>query len=441
MKPKQPDNEADLFRAQLSEILNLDHRLCRLAERIDWSVFEDKFGALYATGPGRPGLPTRLMVGLHYLKYAFNESDESVVERWLENPYWQYFCGFEYLQHESPLHPTSLVKWRHRIGAERLELLLNETIATGTRSGAVKRTSLQRVNVDTTVQEKAVAFPTDARLYHKMRVALVRAANERDITLRQSYRRVGKRALIWQGRYGRARQMKRARRQTRRLNTYLGRVTRDIERKAPHPDAELQTLLQRAQQILTQQRQDKNKLYSVHAPEVECIAKGKAHKRYEFGCKASFGTTSQGNWIVSAQALAGRPYDGHTLTGALEQIERLTRHVPAEAFVDQGYRGHGHDGPTKVHVVGRIPKRATRTFKRWLKRRAAIEPSIGHLKQDHRVHRNHLKGTDGDAINVVLAAAGYNLAKLLAWISFALQKCGRLIDLFAFGPKKSPLLA
>jgi IS5 family transposase len=418
MKPKPPDNAADLFRSQLSQVINQEHRLCRLSRQIDWDVFEQEYGALYATGPGRPGLPTRLMVGLHYLKYLYNESDESVVERWLENPYWQYFCGYEYLQHTLPLHPTSLVKWRQRIGADKLELLLKETVAVAQRSGALKARSLTRVNVDTTVQEKAVAFPTDARLHHKMRVTLVRAAKQRNIPLRQSYHRVGKRALIWQGRYASARQGKRAAKQGRKLKTYLGRVVRDIRRQCPQPDETLHTLLNRAEHLLAQQTKDKNKIYSVHAPEVECIAKGKAHKRYEFGCKASIATTSADNWIVGAMNLPGRPYDGHTLTDALRQVEQLTGRIPAATFVDQGYRGHKHPGDTVVHVVGRFPKTATRSFKRWLKRRAAIEPCIGHLKSDHRMHRNHLKGTQGDAINVVLAAAGYNLAKLLAWIAW-----------------------
>lgn len=418
MKPKPPDNAADLFRSQLTQILNLDHRLCRLSRQIDWDVFEQEYGALYATGPGRPGLPTRLMVGLHYLKYLYNESDESVVERWLENPYWQYFCGYEYLQHQLPLHPTSLVKWRQRIGADKLELLLKETVATAQRSGALKSRSLSRVNVDTTVQEKTAAFPTDARLHHKMRVTLVRAAKQRHIPLRQSYQRVGKKALIWQGRYASARQGKRAAKQGRKLKTILGRVVRDIQRKCPHPDEELHTLLKRAEHLLAQQTKDKNKIYSVHAPEVECIAKGKVHKRYEFGVKASIATTSAGNWIVGAQALPGRPYDGHTLSGALDQVEPLTGRMPTAAFVDQGYRGHKHPGQTRVHVVGRFPKTATRSFKRWLKRRASIEPTIGHLKSDHRMSRNHLKGTQGDAINVILAAAGYNLAKLLVWIAW-----------------------
>lgn len=440
MKPRSPDNAPDLFRAQLSQILNLHHPLCRLSRQIDWSVFETQFGRLYAEGPGRPGLPTRLMVGLHYLKYTFNESDESVAARWLENPYWQYFCGYEHLQHALPLHPTSLVKWRARIGAERLELLLSETVATAQRGGAFKRTSLARVNVDTTVAEKAIAFPTDARLYHKMRVALVREAQREGLGLRQSYRRLGKRALARQGRYAHARQMRRARRETRRLKAYLGRVTRDIRRKLPLPDPALQALLERAERLFVQQRHDPRKLYSVHAPEVVCIAKGKAHKRYEFGAKASFATTSKGNWIVGAAALAGNPYDGHTLTGALTQIQRLTGVVPREAFCDQGYRGHGHEGPTQVHVVGRIPKCATRALRRWLKRRAAIEPSIGHLKHEHRLGRNYLQGSEGDRINVVLAAAGYNLAKLLAWIYCAwktLRDWARMVRQFGLDANRT----
>ncbi len=304
MKPKQPDNHPDLFRSQLSQILNLKHPLCRLAEQINWERIEQQIDTVYSDGPGYPPLPTRLLVGLHYLKYTFDESDEGVVERWVENPYWQYFCGFEYLQHELPLHPTSLVKWRQRVG-DKLEALLEETIKVAFDVGALRRTAIKHVNVDTTVQEKAIAFPTDARLYQKMRVTLVREAEHRDIKLRQSFRRVGKKAFIMQGRYASARQMKRATRQTRLLKTYLGRVTRDIDRKADAGDEALQVLLDRSYRLLSQQRNDKDKLYSVHEPEVRCIAKGKAHKRYEFGAKASFVTSSKGNWLLSAQSLQG----------------------------------------------------------------------------------------------------------------------------------------
>ena len=323
MKPKKPDNQPDLFRSQLSQIIDLNHPLCRLSTQINWERIENEVDSLYRTGPGQPALPTRLLVGLHYLKHTFNESDESVVERWVENPYWQYFCGYDHLQHRLPLHPTSLVKWRKRMG-DKLEVLLSETVNVAMETRALKPTAVKHVNVDTTVQDKAIAFPTDARLYQRMREVLVREAERRGISLRQSYRRVGKKAFILQGRYSTARQMKRAAKQTRKLATYLGRVIRDIERKTPLDDAPLREKLAFADRLLRQQRHDKNKLYSIHEPAVRCIAKGKIHKRYEFGSKASFVTTSTGNWIVSAQSLAGNPYDGHTLKDALTHVESLT---------------------------------------------------------------------------------------------------------------------
>ncbi len=414
MKPKQPNNHPDLFRSQLSQIIKLSHPLCRLATKINWDRLERKIDILYSEGAGQPPLPTRLMVGLHYLKYTFDESDETVVERWVENPYWQYFCGYDFLQHELPCDPTSLTRWRNRMG-DKLDALLEETILVAQEIKALKRTAIKHVNVDTTVQEKAIAFPTDARLYHKMRVKLVREAKKQGIKLRQSYLFVGKKAFIMQGRYASARQMKRAAKQTRKLKTYLGRVTRDIERKSSAKDKTMQDLLALAKRLLKQQRHDKNKLYSLHEPKVKCIAKGKIHKPYEFGQKASFVTTSSGNWVIGAQSLMDNPYDGHTLSGALKQAEKFTGVVPEFAYVDQGYRGHKVVGKTKVHIVGRIPKRAKRSVRGWMKRRASIEPSIGHLKSDYRLSRNFLKGEAGDRANVVLAASAYNLAKLLKW--------------------------
>lgn len=425
MKPKKVVPQRELFGARLSELLNPEHPLFVLAERIKWGEFDKAIDGCYASELGRPGVNTRLMVGLMYLKHAFNESDESVVERWVENPYWQHFCGLEFMQHDLPVHSSMMSKWRKRVGAERLEKLLEATIQTALAIKALKPQDLDKVNVDTTVQEKAIAFPTDARLYHKMRIALVRCAKELKLPLRQSYRFVGKKTLFKQQRYACVRQMKRAAKMTRKLKTLLGRVVRDIERKAPRLrgqviDVTLRELLKLAHRLLTQQRDSKNKLYSVHAPEVECIAKGKAHKRYEFGCKASVATTSKNNWIVGAQALHGNPYDGHTLANAIKQIERLTGKTPADVVVDQGYRGHHDTGDARVHVVRTIPKKATRAVRRMLKRRAAVEPTIGHLKSDNRLSRNHLSGVEGDRINTLLAAAGYNLRKLLRWVVFSL---------------------
>jgi transposase, IS5 family len=408
--PPQPASD-DPQRVRLALLLSHEHPLYQLAEAIDWTRFEADLGALYTEDVGRPGLPTRLMVGLHYLKYLFDESDETVVAKFIENPYWQHFCGCLYFEHELPCHPTSLVKWRRRLGAAGVEKLLTETLSTAKREGALGEREIKRVNVDTTVQEKAIAFPTDARLYHKARRSLVRMAGSASIPLRQTYVRLGQQALARQGRYAHARQMKRARRETKRLRQYLGRVIRDIRRKCPHPPSALKLLLERSERILRQQRHDTKKLYSVHAPEVECIAKGKAHKPYEFGCKVAIVTTSKSNWIVGIEAVHENPYDGATLSPALKQVERVTQVRPEEAFVDRGFKGAAHHpAGVAVYVSGR--KRLTRTLKALLRRRSAIEPVIGHLKQEHGMRRSHLLGQQGDRINALLTGCGFNLRKL-----------------------------
>lgn len=423
MKPKKPkhQDQADLFRSRLDQILDRNHPLFVLANQIDWSVFDTKFGKLYAD-KGRPALSTRLMVGLHYLKHAFDESDESVVARLLENGYWMYFCGFEFFIHRLPLDPSSLVRWRKRIGPENMEQLLGETLETAKRGEHLTESHMERVNVDTTVQEKAVAFPTDARLYHRARVLLVKAAKDRGIPLRQSYLRLGKRALLMSSRYAHARQMRRAKREQKKLKNYLGRVYRNILRNCPEPDVKLAELLHLTQRLLTQKRNDKNKLYSLHAPEVECISKGKAHKKYEFGCKVSVATTSQDNWIVGVEALHNNPFDGHTLKGALKQIKRLVGWEAQSAYCDKGYKGNPKQlGNTAVHLANRRKKSMKPSEWRWFKRRSAIEPVIGHMKQDNRMDRNYLKGTDGDKMNAILAACGFNMRKLLRallWLLF-----------------------
>lgn len=402
-------------RRRLRDIINLDHPLCRLADQITWSVFEEKLGAFYSENQGAPAKPIRLMVGLHYLKYTYDYSDEGAVYHLVENPYWQYFCGFEYFVHQLPLHPTSLVKWRQRVGVDKLEVLLEQTLNLAKAVALIGKADLDRVNVDTTVQEKAIAFPTDARLYQKMRERLVKAAQARGLKLRQSYVRVGKKALVKQNRYRHANQHKRARAQLRKLKTYLGRVVRDIKRAhgVSAIDTELEELLALAERLLAQERTSKNKLYAIHAPEAECIAKGKAHKRYEFGCKVSVVSSSRSNWVLGVQAHHGNPYDGHILSKALGQMERLTGHKPKEAFADLGFRGHDYEGETIIHIVGRVRKKLTRTLRKWYRRRSAIEPVIGHLKQEDRLGRNYLKGKKGDQINALLSGCGFNLRKIL----------------------------
>jgi IS5 family transposase len=417
MQPKNlsiQEAQGDLFRSHLDQLLNKKHPLFLLANQIDWQLFDKEFSQLFVENFGRPGLPTRLIVGLHYLKHAFNESDESVVGRFLENPYWQYFCGFEYFQHELPLDPSSLVRWRKRLGPDRMEQLLTETLETAKRGKLFTEKHAQHVTVDTTVQEKAVAFPTDARLYHKARRSLVRAAKERNIELRQSFEHLGKRAFIKQGRYAHARQFKRAKRETRKLRVFLGRVMRDINRKCQVPDDCLADLLTVSERIFNQNRNDKNKVYSVHAPEVECIAKGKAHKRYEFGCKVAMVTSSKENWVLAIDAIHGNPFDGHTLKQSIEQVKRVTGWQPVHAYCDRGYRGADKEvADTTVHLAGKKKKSMKRSVWQWYARRAAIEPIFGHLKSDNRLERNHLKGTDGDRMNAILSGCGFNLRKLL----------------------------
>ena len=416
MQAKPRDAQGELYSVRLDFLCNETHPLVRLSKVIDWSQFDQAFGKLYSEGQGRPAKPTRLLVGLHYLKHAKGLSDEEVVAQWVENAYWQLFCGEAYFQHELPIDPSSMTRWRTRLKSEGLETLLAETIQTGLKTKVLKRTSLHRLNVDTTVQEKAVSFPTDAKLYHRLRFKLVREAKACGILLRQSYTRKSKQSLVMQSRYAHARQMKRSRKEVRKLKTYLGRVTRDIERKVSG-NTELEKrfapLLEMGHRLLKQKRTDSNKLYSLHAPEVECIAKGKAHKRYEFGCKVSVTTTSKDNFVVGAQAFHGNPYDGHTLNEAIEQAERLGNFATQSIFVDRGYRGHNYEGEAKVHLARPGMRKVKPSLRRWLKRRSAIEPVIGHMKNDGRLGRNYLLGQEGDKINAILCGAGHNIRKLL----------------------------
>jgi IS5 family transposase len=390
----------------------------RLHRLLDWGAFERAFAAMWHDNEGRPAINTRLMVSLHYLKYTFDLSDEAVVEGWVQNPYWQYLSGMRYFHHDAPLEPSSMSRWRGRAGRHGMEELLEQTIRTGLRMKVITAGQLERVNVDTTVEEKHVRFPTDSRLYDRARERLVKEAHREGIVLRQTYCRTGKHLLMQQSRYAHARQFRRAARCQKKLHTLLGRVIRDIGRKRDgKPSPVLDTLLERAQRIHAQQRHDKNKLYSVHAPEVECISKGKVHKRYEFGVKVSVATTSRGGWHVGAMSCPGNPYDGHTLAPALEQIERLTGgRTPRQVFVDGGYRGHGcphGEGHPEIHVDKKRRGKTAKALWRWMKRRAAIEPGIGHLKSEHRLERNRLHGECGDMINAILSAAGMNFRKLL----------------------------
>ena len=432
MRPRerQESGEQDLFRSRLDQVINMDHALVKLARTIDWRFLEGKFAAVYKDGPGQPPLPTRLMAGLAILKHTYNFSDEVVCELWLENPYYQYFCGEEFFQHRLPLDRSSMTIWRNRMGEERLQALLQESLAVATKTGAMKPSELSRVIVDTTVQPKNITFPTDAKLLNRAREKLVKLARKLGVELRQSYTRVGKFALIQHQRYAHAKQFKRANRALRTLKTYLGRVIRDIARKTegdPGLEAAFAYLLSLARRVRAQERGQRGpKIYSLHAPEVECIGKGKAHKPYEFGVKVSVATTLKhsmgGQFVVHAQALPGNPYDGHTLAGVIPAIEQLVGNTIERLHADAGYRGHNAPPEYKFKIyTSKQKRRVTPAIKREMKRRAAVEPVIGHLKEDHRMDRNYLAHRHGDLNNAVLAAVGYNFRRLIKWFRILLR--------------------
>lgn len=416
-KPTQPQT-AELFRPRLDEQINMQHPLVRLAALIDWAEIERSFSLSFTSTRGRPALPARLVAGLLYLQHTFNASDEAVVNTWVENPYWQFFCGETYLQTELPIDPSSLTRWRKRIGEEGVETLLAASIDAARRGGVIRQSSVQQVIVDTTVMPKAIAHPTDSRLLDKSRQHLVKAAQDNGLKLRQNYNRVAPRLAAQIGRYAHAKQYKRMKKTVRTLRTRVGRVHREVQRQVhllpETAKTKVQELLERTNRILSQRTKDKNKLYALHAPEVECISKGKARAPYEFGVKVSIATTLKEGLVVGMRSMPGNPYDGHTLAETLEQVGILTGtdKMPATAIVDKGYRGVELEG---VRILRSGQKRGvSRTLKAMIKRRSAIEPTIGHMKMDGRLARNPLKGQLGDALHAVMCGAGHNLRLILA---------------------------
>jgi len=433
MRPRErrKTGEQDLFRSRLDQIIDMKHPLVRLARTVDWGFLEGRFGEVYTDDPGHPPLPTRLMAGLAILKHTYDLSDEVLCERWVENPYYQYFCGEEFFQHRLAFDRSSLTRWRNRMGEERLQALIQESLSVATRTEAIKPSELSRVIVDTTVQPKNVTFPTDAKLLNRAREKLVRLAQLTGIGLRQSYARVGKFALIQHQRYAHAKQFKRANRMLKKLRTYLDRVIRDIGRKIENNDAlevKFAKLLLLARRVREQQQHQRGpKVYSLHAPEVECIGKGKAHRRYEFGVKVSVATTLKhckgGQFVTHVKALPGNPYDGHTLATVIPDMEALAGNTIARILADKGYRGHNAPPDRKFRVFLSGQKRGvTPKIKRELRRRAAVEPVIGHLKAEHRMGRNYLWFRQGDANNAVLAAAGYYFRSLIRWLTPLLRQ-------------------
>ena len=424
MRPAKRDAavQPDMFRETLEAILDPRHALPELGRRIDWEKLDAACGATFIDQVGRPGLPTRLMAGLHILKHVKALSDEAVCAAWVENPYFQAFCGERFFQHRLPLDRSSMTRWRNRIGAERLETLLADTLAIACDSGAVKPRAMERVTIDTTVQTKAIAYPTDGHLMLRAVERLAALARKQGVTLRQSYARVARHARREAARLLHGRGHKQGMRHLRKLRTFLGRLIRDVSRKVegdPDREAAFAETLERARRIHGQRPGDADKLYAFHAPEAECIARGKARARYEFGVKTSFAVTNArgpgGQFVLGAKTLPGNPYDGHSLAAQIDQVARLTGRPVRRAYVDRGYRGHGVAREGLQVMVSQTRGILSPTIRREMRRRNAIEPVLGHMKTDGLLERNHLQGPEGDAVNAILCAIGHNCRLLLAW--------------------------
>jgi IS5 family transposase len=358
------------------------------------------------------------MVGLLLLQYLHNLSDEAVVRSWVENPYWQYFCGYDFIQWDLPIDSSSLTNWRKRLGPERLEKILAMTVKVAVATGTVKQQDLKNVIVDTTVMPKNISFPTDSKLQNRSRIRLVKLAKKHGLMLRQNYNQEAKELLVRINNYLHAKQMKRAKKPIKRLKIILGRV-RDCERKVIGNEALAGIFaqeLQLAHHLCSRQKHDKKKIYSLHEPHVDCISKGKAHKKYEFGSKVAISITHKKNRaiITSCQSIAGSPFDGHTLSSSLEMSERITDVAVGEAYVDRCYKGHGVKN-CQVYISGQR-RGTTKKIRRDIKRRQAIEPHIGHLKQKVKLGLCRLKGVVGDQVNALLAAAAYNLRQIIRHI-------------------------
>ena len=437
----------DFFRGRLDQMIDLSHPLAVLAKQMPWGEIEKALAPLLArkerpvafaegddllgvavqavgggvSPAGRPRLPIRRMAALLYLKHAFNLSDEELVERWSENVVWQYFSGEEYYQPQRPCDATQVGRFRSTIGEAGVETLLKATVITAVASGAVRPREFERAIVDTTVQEKAVAYPVDSRLLEIGRAKLVQLAKRAGLALRQTFAKEGKALRRKAAGYAHAKQFKRLRRVLKRQRTIVGILLREVQRKgeslkaSPARDA-LTTLMERVERIRTQRPKDRQKLYALHAPEVECIGKGKARQPYEFGVKAAIVVTHQQGLMIGARTFPGNPYDGHLLSAQLEQTTILLEGIapkPTQIVVDLGFRAVEWDNPGVTIIHRGKAKSLTRQQKRWLKRRQAIEPAIGHLKADHRMDRCWLRGASGDAVHAVLCAVGYNLRWLM----------------------------
>ena len=406
-------NQQNLFQPLLKDFIDMSHELILLSDKIDWKYFEEDFSKYYSN-TGQPAIPIRLMVGSLMLKRIYNLSDERLCEAWVRDPYMQFFCGKAHFEHRFPCDPSDFVHFRHRIGEEGVEKIFAYSVH------LFGKAAKEKVNLsDTTVSENNTTFPTDAKLAKKIIDKCNEIANKEGLLQRQSYVRSSKQLVRETHNRKHPKRRKKAKKADRKLKTIAGRLLRELERTLPISLLnEYQEEFKLYYQILKQKRTDKNKIYSIHKPFTSCIAKGKAHKQYEFGTKVGLNTTFKTLIITAIKSFEGNPHDSKTIEPLLEQMKKNMSHTPAEIIYDRGGKGKKEIGKTKISTPDYRPlKRDTeyqkRVKKKKFRRRAAIEPVIGHLKTDFRMNRNYLSGGNSPQINAFLAATGWNLKKMM----------------------------
>lgn len=408
-----PKNTSQLgFFSSFADTLNHKHSLFVLAGKINWQKFEEAFSPLYCSNNGRPAKPIRMMVGLILLKHLRNISDESVVEQWAENSYYQYFCGETIFVPAVPCEASELVHFRKRIGEQGMQLIFEESIRINGDDAKE-----DKIKVDTTVQEKNITFPTDTKLHKKIIAKCQTISEKEELPVRQSYTRTLKKLGIDQRFRNHPKNNGKARKADKKVKTIAGRLVRETERNLP-PQSVYQNDLNLFRKVLSQKRTDKNKIYSLHEPDVKCIGKGKEHKKYEFGNKVSISVTENTGVIVGVLSYEDNIYDGHTLPDVIEQYKTIFNKPPKEITTDRGYRGQTQIGETIINIPKPFNDKILNKYqqaklRKQFRRRAAIEPVIGHLKSDYRVARNFYKGIKGDAINILLAAAAFNFKRMM----------------------------
>lgn len=414
-------NQRDLFKPLLSDFIDMNHELVLLSNKIDWNYFEKEF-SIYYSKTGAPSMPVRLMVASLLLKRLYNLGDETLAATWAQNPYMQYFSGQSRFQHKYPCDPSDLVHFRKRITQEGIEKIFAYTVALHGKSAEDKV-----VLSDTTVQGNNVTFPTDAKLAKKIIDKCNQIANKESVEQRQTYVRVSKQHLrdSYNGKH--PKRAKKARKAQSKLKTIAGRLIRELERKLSKQIlAKYQEQLDIFEKILNQKRKDKNKIYSIHKPFTACIAKGKAHKTFEFGNKIGLTVTAKELIITAIKSFEGNPHDSKTIEPLLSQSQKNNNFVPEEVVYDRGGKGKAQIGETKISTPDYKPPKTQTSYQKQKKRkkfrrRAAIEPVIGHLKTDFRMQENYLLGKNSPQINAFLAAAGWNLKKLMKKLKLELK--------------------